>query len=103
MNLLGIGLHLGNALIGVATGDGTKVLGSVLKATSSAVDGGIIGSMVAGHATDLATGEAPVTGGHIMAGLNGIDALGNQDGVTDLNDIGEIIHHAVEGIGDLFS
>lgn len=103
MNLFGVAMHLGNAVIGITTGDGTKVIGSVLKATSSAVDGGIVGNAIAGHLTDLATGEAPITGSHIIAGLNAIDNLGNQDGVTDVNDLGNIVGDIFEGIGNLFS
>jgi hypothetical protein len=103
MNLFGVAMHLGNAVVGIATGDGTKVLGGVLKATSSAIDGGIIGNAIASHTTDLVSGEAPLTGGHIIAGLSAIDNLGNQDGVTDLSDLGDIIGGVFEGIGDLFS
>lgn len=103
MNLFGVVGHLGNAVIGVATGDGTKVIGSVLKATSSAVDGGFVGGVVAERVTGLATGEIPPSVGDINAGLNIIDSLGNQDGSTDLSDVSDIIGGIFEGIGSLFS
>lgn len=103
MNLFGVVGHLGNAVIGVATGDGTKVIGSVLKATSSAVDGGFLGKVVADRVTGLATGEISPSTGDINAGLSIIDSLGNQDGSTDLSDVGDMIGDVFEGIGNLFS
>jgi hypothetical protein len=103
VNLFGVVENLGNAVIGVATGDGTKVIGSVLKATSSAVDGGFVGKVIAERVTGLATGEIPPSVGYINAGLNIIDSLGNQDGSTDLSDVGDMIGDIFEGIGNLFS
>lgn len=103
VNLFGGVGHLSHAVISVATGDGTKVIGSVLKATSAAVDGGFIGGIVADRVTGLTTGEIPPSVGDINAGLNIIDSLGNQDGSTDLSDVGDIFGDIFEGVGNLFS
>lgn len=103
MNLFGVVKNLGTAVVGVATGDGTKVIDSVLKATNAAVDGGFVGKVIAERVTGLATGEIPPSAGDINAGLNIIDSLGNQDGSTDFSDVGDIIGDIFEGIGDFFS
>jgi hypothetical protein len=103
MNEFGVVKNLGEAAINVATGDGKEVLSGVLKAASSAADGGIIGNVYAEHIAQVATGETPPTMGDINVGLDIIDSLGNQDGVTDVNDIGDIIGGIIEGIRSLFS
>lgn len=103
LHLIATALHLGEAAVGIATGNSAQCLGGLVKSAASIIPGGsLVASAVLGHVTDLSTGQAELTDAHMnMAAhsahnaLNSvsdaIDAMGNGDGVADIGDIADFI------------
>ena len=82
--------HLGETVVGVATNNSDQVTGGLVKTVASLVPGG---SIVASAA--LKGGEHTVNfvENHAHNALHVIDDMGNGDGVADLGDIAEGVHH----------
>jgi hypothetical protein len=111
-------LHLGKAVGAAAQGDSAQVAGELMKTVVSIVPGNdLITGAVTGHAIDLVTGKEEITNAHMNIAAHiapqaahsafdsvsdAIDAMGNGDGVADLGDIVEGVHHLLGSIFDSF-